>query len=138
MAELAPTRSAAPWPLGDKTYLQRTLVAATTGTGATDYVNLAGYCSKAVVTVTNGSGGSVSVKVQGSYDGSSWADIGYTSAGGSGPARDVTPVIAATALAASNTLHMALVPGEWPRFVRANITANGSSSIVSIYLYAEK
>lgn len=112
------------------------LSASQTSTGATDdYLDTAGYVSKLIVTVTNGATNTCAVKLQGSHDATNWADIGYTSAGNGTPARDTTPVIAATTIAADSTLFMAALPGEWPRYVRGNVTsANANGTAILGYL----
>lgn len=112
-----------------------TLVSAQTGTGATDHVDLAGYVSKAIVTVVNGATNTCDVKVQGSHDASTWADIAHTAVEGS--TRDAAPKSTAEQVAAGATAFLCLIPGEWPRYVRANVTGANANG-VSIYLFAER
>lgn len=137
MPLVSPVRNSVPWPQGYNTFYEETLAASATGTGGTDYVDLSGYCSKAVIYVKNGITNPVSVKAQGSFDGVDWVDIPFVSVDHAGATLDSAPKITAEQFAASGSGFLFLVPGMWPRYVRANVTAANAAGTL-LRIFAEK
>lgn len=127
----------APWPGGNSTFASVTLASAQTTTGGTDYIDLAGYVSKCVITVINGATNAVSVKVEGSHDGTTWSDVPFLAVDDAAGTLDTVPRLAAESFAASGTGFLFLVPGQWPRYIRANVTSANAVG-TALYLHAER
>lgn len=108
-----------------------TINTAQTGTGGGDHMDLAGYVSKCIIEVSNGATNSCSVSIEGSMDATNWITLAHRV--DSATAYTTT----ANAVSAGTRELMFLAQGDWPRFVRANITVANANG-VTIRLYAEK